>query len=294
MSRPVYYAGMKKALNEIYNDAHQVKLASKKFSKKLFDAALKYLYDAKGIKPSDLTAKAVKDFHLETNRLLTKAVDDGIKLSGIKTKMPAATIGLLQKNVFVFSGMKTYHQLKEASLMLLNDEGNIKPFRDFLQDILQIYEQYNVRYLEAEYQFAVSSGNMAARWANYEKDMDKYDLQYRTANDDRVRADHQSLHNITLPGDDPFWDSYMPPNDWGCRCTAVAVNKGKYEVSKSAEAQQLGKKATTKIGADGTNKLAMFRFNPGKQKMIYPGRHPYLARESSPADVKEAQNILKK
>jgi hypothetical protein len=40
----------------------------------------------------------------------------------------------------------------------------------------------------------------------------------------------------------------------------------------------MGERATTSIGADGKNKLEMFRFNPGKQKVVFPPGNAYMSR----------------
>lgn len=100
-------------------------------------------------------------------------------------------------------------------------------------------------------------------------------LQYRTAKDDHVRQSHHALDETTLPLDDPFWDSYLPPNGWRCRCNTVEVRKGKYAESDSATAQAAGATATTQLDKNGKNKLAIFRFNPGKEKVLFPPAHPY-------------------
>ena len=124
---------------------------------------------------------------------------------------------------------------------------------------------------------------MAAKWKEFEADGDEYLLQYRTAGDDKVCAEHAVLHNTTLPIDDPFWDEYLPPLDWGCRCTTVQVLRDKYPVSNSADAIAAGERATD------TPKKKIFRFNPGKTGNLFPPKHPYfkLAKEDKPV-VKEA------
>jgi SPP1 gp7 family putative phage head morphogenesis protein len=188
--------------------------------------------------------------------------------------------------------MKTYQELKKASGMLLDADGKIKPFNKFKEDVETIHKDYNERYLETEYGFAVHSSQMAAKWNDFEQDGDEYDIQYRTAADDRVRPEHVALNNTTLPKDDPFWDNYVPSLDWGCRCDIAQVRKNKYPESNSQNAQKLGETATTRIAADGTNKLAMFRFNSGKQMKVFPDKHPYFARNNSPQDVKQAQKIV--
>jgi len=236
------------------------------------------VYDNGGINPDDLNNEQPQGLINEVYRTLVQSIPAGITQASVKYQVPDEMLYALRENVFIFSGMKTYHQLKEASQMLVTDTGEIKPFDKFNRDVQKIYGEYNQRYLEAEYGFAVHSAQMAVKWNDYAQDGDTYNLQYRTAGDDRVRAEHVALNGTTLPPSDPFWNSYMPPLDWGCRCTVVQVLKEKYTESNSAEAQELGKKATTRIGADGTNKLAMFRFNPGKALKIFPDKHPYFPR----------------
>ena len=180
----------------------------------------------------------------------------------------------LQNDAFIFSGLKTHAQLMEAGSFLRDETGKIRNFESFSHEFNKVNKDYNQNYLQAEYQFAISTSQSAANWANLD-DSDRYNLQYRTASDDRVRDSHAVLHNTTLPKDDPFWLSYYPPNGWRCRCTAVEVRKSRYETSDPEQALQTGEKATSQIGKDGKNKLEIFRFNPGAEQKIFPPKHPY-------------------
>lgn len=179
----------------------------------------------------------------------------------------------LQNDTFIFSGLRTHAQLLEASSFLMED-GKIRGFDAFSNDFNKVNEKYNQNYLEAEYQYAVSSSQSAANWAALDPN-GRYNLQYRTANDDRVRADHAALQNITLDKEDSFWLSYYPPNGWRCRCTVIEVLKNKFELSDSVKANEAGDRATTKLGPDGKNRSAIFRFNPGMEKKVFPPKHPY-------------------
>lgn len=217
-------------------------------------------YDAKDL----FSVKEYEALLNGTNAVLSGAISDN--------DIPAEMLSSLQQDVFVFSALKTHAQLLEASRLLLTEDGKVKPFYQFSKDVDNIKSGYNQNYLEAEYQFAITSSQMAGKWAQISSD---YDLQYRTASDDRVRESHRVLHNVTLPPSDAFWLSYYPPNGWRCRCNAVEVRKGKYDISNSAQAIEAGEKATTQIGADGKNKLAIFRFNPGAEKKVFPPEHPY-------------------
>lgn len=192
--------------------------------------------------------------------------------------VPATLKYALENNAFVFSGFKTFHALREIGLSLLDDNGAIKPFQKFLEDVKSIDATYSRNYLNAEYNQALAASQMAARWNDFQQDGDRYNLQYRTAGDNRVREEHAILHGITLPPSDPFWEHYFPPNGWNCRCTAVQVRKNKYPTSNSEDAINRGKACT-----DGP-KRAMFRFNPGKTLKLFPDKHPYY---KAPAVVRD-------
>lgn len=122
----------------------------------------------------------------------------------------------LTESDYIFSGLKTFHELNEAFPSLLDENGNRKPFEQFLNDVRKVDETYNRNYLYAEYNFVQSAAAMAARWEDFEADGDRYNLQYRTMRDDKVRPEHAALDGTTLPPSDPFWDAYYPPNGWNC------------------------------------------------------------------------------
>lgn len=221
----------------------------------------------------------------------TKAYEGAISpslASGVITEVMAKK---LKEDVFIFSGFKTYQELKEAARLLCDDDGTVKQFHRFYNDITAIKKDYNKNYLKAEYIFAQASAEMAAKWKDFEADGERYNLQYRTANDGKVRPEHAALHNVTLPADDPFWNEFFPPNGWRCRCTVVQVRKGKYPESDSATAIQQGREATCQAGKDGVNRAAIFRFNPGKQQVIFPPHHPYY--QVSQLEQKKVREALR-
>lgn len=248
---------------------------------KTVEKAFKKLHQNGKYSPEDLLkTKEYKNLITETSSVFESAITDN--------DIPEAMSKSLKEDTFIFSGLKTNAQLFEASRLLLNDDNKMKSFSQFSNDIKSIKENYNQNYLEAEYQFAVSSAQSAGNWANISND---YDLQYRTASDDRVRDSHAVLHNTTLPADDAFWLSYYPPNGWRCRCTAVQVRKGKYDVSDSKKSIANGEKATSQIDKDGKNKLAIFRFNPGLTKKVFPPEHPYTKVKGAAKAKKDLEKI---
>ena len=52
----------------------------------------------------------------------------------------------LSRSNYVFSGLKTFHELNEAFPSLLDENGNRKTFERFLKDVQKIHETYNRNY----------------------------------------------------------------------------------------------------------------------------------------------------
>lgn len=223
-----------------------------------------------------LTDSDVRKFIERQKLIFDNAVDTALK----EVPLDDISVQRLKESNYVFSGIKTFHELNEAFPSLLDEEGNRKPFNQFLNDVQKVYDAYNVQYLRTEYNFAQASALMAARWKQFEQDGDRYYLQYRTVGDKRVRRTHRMLHNITLPITSPFWEKYFPPNGWGCRCTVVQVRKDKYPVSNEQEAMNLGSQATAGKYQE------MFMFNPGKRMTTFPAYNGYTLRKCNRCEVR--------
>lgn len=245
------------------------------YSESVWTNLVKWLHNKKGYKPEMLKEEEPMAAIRETFRILQGGVN-----SSITQETPPELTAALTENVFVFSGFKEHHELVEASRLLTDQNGDIKPFNRYLNDVRTLHEEYNKNYLRAEYNFAVRNSQMAVKWKEWEETGDRYLLQYRTAGDDRVRETHAVLDGTTLPMDDPFWDKYLPPLGWNCRCTTVQVRRGKYPESDSKEAVMKGENCTASV------KQQIFRFNPGKVMKVFPPKHPYLPKGCGECDIK--------
>ena len=192
----------------------------------------------------------------------------------------------LENSNYIFSGMKTFHELNEAFPRLIDETGNRKSFQQFVDDVRSIHDTYNKNYLLTEYNFAMASANAARQWVEIERDGDEYLLQYRTMNDDRVRPEHAALEGVTLPPSDSFWDAYYPPNGWNCRCHAVQVRRSKYTATDHEEALRLGQQATAK------DTRGIFRFNSGKERKTFPDYNPYTIQRCRDCDLAKGKMKL--
>ena len=222
---------------------------------------------------------------------LLNAVEKGLK-TGRKGKTPTAQttynatdgamITAMETNVFHFSAAKTLAEVQQLNQALRESEG----YADFRKKASRITDTFNRRWQQTEYGTAINCAENASAYHRLKSEARVFPYwEYRTAGDDRVREEHAALEGITLPPSDKFWNDYYPPNGWNCRCTAVQVLKDRYPASDSDQACAAGERATTKIGKNGQNKAAMFRFNPGKAGKVFPPKHPYY---KAPDEVKKA------
>lgn len=228
-----------------------------------FEGMMRALHKEQGatLRIEIMADKPVQDF-IDTHADILDSSSASVKMSDdMRTR--------LSRSNWIFSGMKTFHELNEAFPSLTNEDGSRKPFERFLNDVQKIDETYNRNYLHSEYNYVHASADMAAKWEQFMEDGDRYLLQYRTAHDDRVRPEHAELEGVTLPIDDSFWAEYYPPNGWNCRCTVVQVRRGKYETTPHDEAMTRGEIALQR------DTRGIFRFNSGQQRKSVPDYNPY-------------------
>jgi SPP1 gp7 family putative phage head morphogenesis protein len=181
--------------------------------------------------------------------------------------------GYLLANVQRFSGFKTAAVQRAMSEKLTDEKGQVRPFADFKADCLEINQQYNVDYLRTEYNQAIASSQMAAKWSEFDPSSQ---IRYDTVGDDRVREEHVALDGITRPVNDPFWDDHYPPLDWNCRCSTTELDG---DAPSTADLDLPG----LPEAAEG------FRENVGKTGQIFGADHPYFQLSAHEARQIEQQ-----
>lgn len=237
------------------------------FDHEAFAKAAKRLYDEGKFTADLLDTDEGRGLTEETYNALNGAIS-----YSIQEETPSELTAALRNNAFIFSGFKTYHQMREAGRLLTREDGSVRSYGEFESEVKRIDEKYNTQYLYAEYNHAVHTSQMADKWHEWSKDGDEYNLQYRTAGDERVRDEHAALDGVTLPPSDKFWNKYLPPNGWNCRCQVVQVLRDDYALSDSDRATEWGDNCTS------DHKAQMFRYNAGKEMKLFPPKHPYLPK----------------
>ena len=245
-----------------------------------FDRMMKVLFRQEGanLEIGILASEEAQDF-IEAHSSVLNGSFRQVEISEAMRKR-------LERSNYVFSGLKTFHELNEAFPSLLDENGNRKTFERFLNDVRKIDETYNSNYLRAEFNFVQASAEMAAKWERFMQDGDRYYLQYRTAGDAKVRPTHAEMAGITLPASDPFWAEFYPPNGWGCRCSVVQVRKSKYPPTDHEEAMARGESALE------LDKKGMFRFNAGMEQKTMPDYNPYTIKRCKDCDMNNGKMKL--
>jgi uncharacterized protein with gpF-like domain len=69
----------------------------------------------------------------------------------------------------------------------------------------------------------------AGKWASIERNQgDMPYLMYAHTTSLHPRVEHLAWDGITLPVDDPWWDTHYPPNGWNCKCGVIALTRQQY------------------------------------------------------------------
>jgi len=173
----------------------------------------------------------------------------------------------LRTNIYMFSAAKTYQEVRSMT-DLMYEGDNLKPFKDFYEDAKGLYDTYNKNYAETEYNTAVASAEMGAKWNEIVKDADLFPLLKMTVVEDAQTTEIcEPLDGITLPINDPFWDEFYPPNHWNCRSTVLQLDEG--EVSSKLEVNKAKEHADEDM-------QDVFKMNVGKDEFVFSPEHPYF------------------
>ena len=175
----------------------------------------------------------------------------------------------MKNNLSIFSGAKTFQNIVELSSNVIVG-GQVLPFNEFKKIGLSINKRYNKNWLETEQQASFRQSESVDSWKEVNEDIKTFPfLQYSTVKDSRVRPDHQEVDGVIRHVDDPFWNTWFPPNDWNCRCIVTQLED-----------------ATVTKGTLPVNDSPIFGTNVGKNGLIFPKKHPYF---EVPKEFKEAQ-----
>lgn len=202
--------------------------------------------------------------HLPTSLYLktAKQLEDYLLIGfgEVKNDMQQVKFNKMRRNIYYFAAAKTYAMVNEVEQTKEN-----KPYDKFKLDTVNIVTDFLGAYLAVEKDHTKMCGKAGKKWSQAESKKTAPYLEYVTMKDNRVRPAHVYLDGIIKKSDDNFWNTFMPPNGWSCRCKVKSYKDGDETNLKDFNKDEALQ-----------NVPVMFRTNFGKDGIIFPHDHPYF------------------
>lgn len=199
----------------------------------------------------------------------------GLDMPAVKRLAPEKIFDSYLKmstNLRHFSAAKTYQIT--ASLDKLAD----------LEAMQKKMKLYLKTWQKTENDLIVKQSMTTNDWHTYEGQKDTLPfLKYVTAEDERVRHEHEELNGIIKKVDDSFWDEFLPANGYNCRCTVEQVEFAKATTIMPNE---------MKTYKQNINK--QFRNNPAKSGFIFKetGKDKHSYFNIPKEDLKAVETLI--
>ena len=215
---------------------------------------------------------------------LAEGIDPGLWSAVVKVINEATVEGLSQSNATsthdeefyralrhsneVFAAFKVHSLAGEVAKNLLDSDGKLKDFRQWVDDVKGITSHHVGAWLRTEYDTAVIRAHNAADWRKFERNKDILpNLRWMPTTSPSPEGSHRNywMAKLTLPIDDPFWNNHHPGDRWNCKCSLEATDD---PVNRPAD-------------MDAPLPQKGLENNPGKDGHIFNDTHPYFPDKCS-------------
>lgn len=172
----------------------------------------------------------------------------------------------LRESVYMFSAAKTYQQTKELSSLLVDSNGNIISRAEFNRIGRDTFNTWNNVWGSTEYDTAIASGNMSAKWNDIQKQELIFPmLRYSAVGGEETCEICGRLDNMIAPVNDAVWSKIYPPNHFNCMCTVLQERDAKSTVGYNAA-----------VNESVSNMQGTFINNVGISGTVFTKGHPYF------------------
>lgn len=213
-----------------------------------------------------------KDFHpatdIEINLFggiwdkMNEAVKKGFAESKATDPDDDFRAAILRNNA-VFAAFKVHRMQNDMARLLLDSNGNLKPFEQWRNEVLSISSHQCGAWLRTEYDTAVLRAHLAADWQQFEREKDVLpNLRWMPSTSVHPGEDHRVFWNTVRPIDDPFWSEHRPGDRWNCKCGLSSTDDPVtpvVDISNNKDKAQKG-----------------LENNPAKDGKIFSHNHPYI------------------
>ena len=162
----------------------------------------------------------------------------------------------------VFSAFKVHRVQNDMAARLLDVNGDLKPFNQWLKDVLPIASHQCGAWLRTEYDTAVLRAHQAADWQQFRREQDILpNLKWMPSTSLHPGEDHRRYWGTIRPIDDKFWTEHRPGDRWNCKCSLTSTDE-----------------AVTPVPTDDvhTEPQAGLKGNPGTTGETFSDDHPYF------------------
>ncbi|MGM9852686.1 MAG: phage minor head protein, partial [Muribaculaceae bacterium] len=197
-----------------YGQQPQETLAAQNFhfDQEVLERALRNIYRSEFRPMTDIERNLFHEFC----KIFNRATEQGVR----KTKHPDEEfVSALRHNNAVFAAFKTHRLQNDVARQLLDDNGVLKPFEQWKNDVRSITSHQCNRWLQTEYDTAVLRARQAANWQQFIEEEDVLpNLKWMPSTSPNPGADHRPFWNTVLPIRHPFWTQHRPGDRWNCKC----------------------------------------------------------------------------
>lgn len=213
----------------------------------------------------DVKEQIEPNLYKGTSQTYRQAVDEGF--GTVKWGEPDYDfLHALKHNTDVLAAFKTHRQQNDIAALMIGEDGKLKPFAKFQQDVEGLIGKYNHNWLTTEYNTAVIRARNAAKWKDFERDADLYPnlkwMETTSPNPDMVV--HFRYWNRIWALTDPFWRRHYPGDRWTCKCELTNTDE---PVTDNSDINREPEQVKQTPGLDS---------NPGISGEVFTSTHPYI------------------
>jgi len=195
--------------------AKGVSSSSMSFDDELLKKALKRIYEKEFNPITGIEENLFNEF-LST---LNTALDKGFGTPAVNDR-DYDFYQALRRNNAVFSAFKVHRMQNDIAAKLLDENGDLKPFNRFANDVQSITDHQCRKWLKTEYDTAIIRAHQAADWKQFEREADILpNLEWVKSTSIHPGEDHIIYWGLVLPIHHPFWKEHRPGDRWNCKCS---------------------------------------------------------------------------
>jgi hypothetical protein len=251
-------------MNNLYYQTHPFKNEVNtgfRFDEETVKAAIRRIYEKKFNPLTEID----EDVFNETWSLFNRATDEGFGIPDYGDP-DYDFYQQIRYNNAVFSAFRTHRLQNDIAAGLLDENGKLKSFEQFSNDVQTITDHNVKHWLRTEYDTAILRAHQAADWVQFGKAKDILpNLRWMPTTSITPDLIHRRYWEaeLTLPQEHPFWTKHRPGDRWNCKCSLEATDdpvKGKHVLDDDGQPEP-------DKGLDN---------NPGIDAKLFSDTHPYI------------------